>query len=248
MRTRAKMLALRTARNSYELKKAHKTLKEDLAIAFPEILAYDVTSLEVLTFLSRFGSAGEVLSASDRQLVRPLRISPNETLRLSIVERIKSLAATSTGSGSYAPLVCDSALHILACMEREERLDRAFLNMVRQMFPKELEILTSIDGIQEADAASFMAEVDDIHRFPSSKSLVSYLGILPPKSGNALLRQYVFQMTEGCIRVNPTFRAYYHKKRKEGAIHLQAMTTTMHKLIRTIHAMLIQEELFVPKE
>ncbi|MDY0290118.1 MAG: hypothetical protein RBR15_14930 [Sphaerochaeta sp.] len=55
MRTLLKMLALRTARNRDELKKAHKTLKEDLAIAFPEILDYAVTSKEVLIFLSTFG-------------------------------------------------------------------------------------------------------------------------------------------------------------------------------------------------
>lgn len=42
------MLASRTASNRTELKKAQKALKEDLAIAFPEILAYDVTSKALL--------------------------------------------------------------------------------------------------------------------------------------------------------------------------------------------------------
>lgn len=250
------MLAKRTVRNSEELKTAHKTLKEDLAIAFPEILDYDITSKAILTFLSTFGSAEEILSASDRQLVRPLRISPNKTLRISTVEKIKALATKSTGLDSYAPLVCDSALQVIACMEREQRLNRVFLNVVREMYPKELETLTSIAGIQEADAARFMAEVEDIHRFPSSKSLVSYIGILPTKdtrdkSGykeNSTLRQYVFLMTEGCIKVNPIFQAYYHKKRKEGAIHTQAVAVTMHKLIRTIYAMLAKEEEFNQKK
>ena len=48
MRKTAKMLASRAASNRTELEKAQKALKEDLAIAFPEILAYDVTSKALL--------------------------------------------------------------------------------------------------------------------------------------------------------------------------------------------------------
>ncbi|WP_448589293.1 transposase [Thermodesulfobium sp.] len=64
------------------------------------------------------------------------------------------------------------------------------------------------------------------------------------KRGNRHLRRVIYIMTVNVIRVNSFFKAYFLKRKQEGLPYKKAILATVHKLVRTIFAMLSHKTLF----
>jgi transposase len=112
-------------------------------------------------------------------------------------------------------------------------------------------LLRSIPGIGTTTAALLVAYVGDIRRFDVPEKLVAYVGIDPrvkqsgtsihgkgyiTKRGNELLRHTLFQCAFIAKRRNPSFAAYYQKKRKEGKHHTSILCALERKLVHCIWA------------
>jgi len=123
----------------------------------------------------------------------------------------------------------------------------------------EMEILTSIKGVGEISAATFLAEIQDIHRFfGSHKKLIAYAGLDPiifqsgkfkgkfriSKRGNPHLRRIIWSMTLGTIFSTQRFKRYYQRKRNQGMNHKKAVVATSNKLLRVIFFLLNSGTLF----
>lgn len=254
--TESKMLARRRAHNAEDLAKAKTILKSDLAIAFPEILKLNVFTHTLLNFLTVFGSAKDVLAASDEQLSAALHIGKGRKSEFITPKTIRGLAQTSIGVSQHGFMVCDSAKRVIACQQRDKQLTEALITLENTLHEQQMDILTSIPGIGPITAAQFLSEIPDITKFETYQKVIAYIGTDPgvyqsgetnkslkiSKRGNALLRKYGYLMADSCVRHNIVFNAYYHKKRDEGFPHRKAMVATMNKLMRTIHALLTKGE------
>ncbi len=115
--------------------------------------------------------------------------------------------------------------------------------------PEEMKVLTSMPGIGEVSAASFLAEVQDIKRFNGSyKKFIAFAGLDPviyesgqyrrrlriSKRGSPHLRRIIWGMTIGSIFHTNVFKEYYMKKRREGKSHKRAVISTSNKLMRVL--------------
>ena len=250
-------IARRRQEVAEDIARAKTQLKSDLALAWPEILAVDVFTSSMLSFLSSFASPDEVLSATDEELVAALSSCRGRALETS-TEDIKGYAIGSIGVPGYADLVKDSAEKILYLEKRDKALTKALIEHEKKVHEKEMEILQSIPGVGEITAAHFMAEVEDISRFATYQKLIAYIGTDPSiyqsgesyskghitKHGNRSLRKYTYIMAQRAIIYSPFFRAYYDKKREQGFSHRKAMVAVMNKLTKIIFILLTRGEMY----
>ena len=112
-------IARRRQEVAEDIARAKTQLKSDLALAWPEILAVDVFTSSMLSFLSSFASPDEVFSATDEELVAALSSCRGRALETS-TEDIKGYAIGSIGVPGYADLVKDSAEKILYLEKRDK--------------------------------------------------------------------------------------------------------------------------------
>lgn len=124
---------------------------------------------------------------------------------------------------------------------------------VKIILKKVNSVITTAPGIGEVIGAAILGEIGDISRFSNPAKLVAYAGIdasvsqsgdyhstnnKMSKRGSPYLRKALFQAALVASFCDPTFSAYYQKKRSEGKHHLTAVGAVARKLCYTIHAML----------
>jgi transposase len=113
--------------------------------------------------------------------------------------------------------------------------------------------LTTIPGVGPVLAASILAEIGDIGRFPRLESLVAYAGIDPgvfesgafkgtrqhiSKRGSPYLRRALYLATHTAHQRNPDLSAYFQRKLHEGKSYRAALIATSHKLLARIYVVL----------
>jgi transposase len=122
---------------------------------------------------------------------------------------------------TYLPLIDDFNLKIA---EQERRLAKLAKDDVRAHW------LQTIPGIGPYSAMVILAEIGDIARFPTKKSLASYAGLVPrvhesagkrsygsiTRAGSETLRWILLQVAQVAARHAPAARSYYERlKRKK---------------------------------
>jgi transposase len=124
---------------------------------------------------------------------------------------------------------------------------------IRRLLEKINSPITTIPGIGPINGATILGEIGDISRFSTPAKLVAYAGIdasvsqsgmyqstnnKMSKRGSPYLRKALFQAALVASNCDPTFKAFYQKKRMEGKHHLTAVGAVARKLCYTIHAIL----------
>jgi transposase len=124
---------------------------------------------------------------------------------------------------------------------------------IRLLLEKINSPITTIPGIGPINGATILGEIGDISRFSTPAKLVAYAGIdasvsqsgmyqstnnKMSKRGSPYLRKALFQAALVASNCDPTFKAFYEKKRMEGKHHLTAVGAVARKLCYTIHAIL----------
>lgn len=123
-------------------------------------------------------------------------------------------------------------------------------------------LLRTIPGIGPAAAASLVAHVGNIRRFPSPTKLVAYLGLdcrvkqsgtsvhgkgFITKRGNAQLRKMLYMcalVAKGHIH---ELGSFYDRKKSEGHHHTSALCAVERKLVHIIWAVWTRETAFMQK-
>ncbi len=120
-------------------------------------------------------------------------------------------------------------------------------------------LLTSIPGISYVSALTIIAEIGDIHRFPTSKQLMGYSGLVPStyssgditrhgritKTGSKWLRYIMVEVAHKQQRCKkrPGFGSYYLKlKARKGSA--TAAVATARKLLAVVWRLLIDNREF----
>lgn len=245
----------------HQISAAKVEIRRLLHITFPELesMCNPFTKV-ILHFIQRFPSARLVsmagASAIDRTLKeRPCSCKLKFTPRDLIKAARKSIATVSPAKELILSGKIETLLHL---QKRRDELSEALTKYCESFIVEDLKIVTSINGIGNNTATTFLAEIGRIDNYKSYKNLIAFAGIDPTvyqsgkyegaskisKRGNRHLRRVIWLMTMRVINHNPMFRKYFLKKRNEGQPVKKAIFATAHKLMRVIFSMLSNRTYF----
>lgn len=236
--------------------------KRVLSITFPELEhIVGIFTKSVLSLLSHYSSAQALQKAKRAKIARILGPASYGKHTDETVGAIMKAAATSIGTASPAREVVlkQKAMILMQLEDHLKELSEMLTAQCQEQMRDDIELLTSIRGIGEKSATTFLAELGgDIARYRSHKQIIAIAGIDPSvhqsgnyeglskisKRGNRHLRRIIWIMAVKVIQFNRYFRDYFQKRRREGLIYKKAVLATAHKLIRVIFAMLSRKAPF----
>ncbi len=145
-------------------------------------------------------------------------------------------------------------------LQDQINIQQAYLSGLFAEHP-DVRLLESIKSIGLDSAVRLMVEIEDVSRFDSSKTLCAYFGVHPTwkesgdghqktgmsKQGRAQVRGILYMCSLSAIRWNPDSKRLYHRFRKKGMNHYQAMGVVMHKLLRIVYGVLKNQKPYDPK-
>ena len=123
------------------------------------------------------------------------------------------------------------------------------------------QLLCTMPGIGAYSALLILSEIGDVHRFPDSRHLCSYAGLVPSvhasggktrlgrltKQGSTWLRWILIELSMHAIKGAPQFQQLYQRvARKHG--RNAGRTAVARAMLKTIYAMLKRQEAFRPIE
>jgi transposase len=236
-------------------------IKRILQGTFPELESLcDVFSQTMLSFLKKYPSARMIKTARSQAVVKTL-LHPDKRKRISVSTKdiIKaareSVASISAAKELILPEKISTLLHLI---EKKEKITKMLVKFCKSAMIEDLEIITSIKGINTKTGVPFLAELGNFDNFNSHKKIIAFAGIDPTvhqsgkfegtskisKRGNRHLRRVIFFMAKQVSRDNAFFKEYYLKRIREGLSFKEAVLATAHKLIRIIFAMLSNRTYF----
>ena len=237
-------------------------MKRILPMTFPELEKLTgVFTKSILQLLSRFPSAHAIVQADPAEITRLLMDHSmgrnSATTTQAIIEAARSSVGTTSPSRE---LILKQKADVLIHLDGHlKELTAMMIELCRSGMGDDIEIMTSVRGIGEKMATSFLVEMGgDIRKFNNHKKLIAMAGIDPAiyqsgkhdgqgritKRGNRHLRRVIWLMTIRVIQFNDCFRQHYQKRRQDGLPFKKAVLATAHTLLRTIFAMLIQRTAF----
>jgi transposase len=117
----------------------------------------------------------------------------------------------------------------------------------------------SIPGVGVRTAEAVVSFLDDPRRFPNSKAVGRYFGLVPKqdqsggtnrlghitKAGSATVRRFLTEAAWQAVRRSPTVRAYFERIRRDDPQRKKiALIATAHYLARVMYALLRRGELW----
>ncbi len=237
-------------------------IKQLLQCTFPELETLCKPYSEtMLRFLQRFPSARAVRAAKPKDIAKAL-ICPNESRKRVLVtaEEIIRAAQQSVASSGAAKefILSEKVATVLYLQGNKEKITEALIESCESLMIEDLDIIRSIDGVDDITGATFLAALGDLSRFTSSRQVIAFAGLDPSvqqsgqyegqskisKRGNRHLRRVIHLMTMCAVRGKSIFRDYFLRRKEEGLPPMKALMATAHKLIRVIFSMLSHKTLF----
>lgn len=228
-------------------------LQRALDIVFPEVntLSWARYSKAYMQFLAAYPSASSIASEDIRNLRKALKTDGRGRQCKVTAEEIKTLATCSVGDDNIAvELEVKSVIALINTRaERIRVLEKKIEEFSRQLNSP----IISIPGISHITGMTILAEIGDIKDFPEAAKLISYAGMEPlvyqsgkydaahmpiSKHGSRYLRKALYQAVFTVCNYDPTFQAYYTKKRNQGKSHRCAQGHCVRKLLRVIYKLL----------
>lgn len=209
-------------------------------------------SATALYILSHYVSP-EKISYMNSKSYEPLRRLSRGRFSLVDFAELKALARNTVG------LTCDYLLQEMEItvdiynqlQSKVEEIELQINDCVLGLAPPML----TIPGIGVASTAVILSEFGDLSKFNSPSKLLSFAGLEPGyfqsgtskntgkmvKHGSSHLRYAIMNCAQTVVNNEPTFAAYYTKKRAEGKEHRVALTHVAKKLLRVIYTLQTKE-------
>ena len=255
-------LARRRERLTDQVTKLKGNMKRILSVTFPELEHLTgVFAKSILQLLIRFPSAAAVRNATVDEVASI--VVPRSWGRKSKawVETLMATAASSIGVSSPAKelVLKQDAEQLLYIQEQIKEVTKLLMSLCTESMKKDIQILTSLQGIGASTALQFLIEMGgDIRLYKNDKKLIAAAGLDPStyqsgtyqgksrisKRGNRHLRRVIWIMAKNVIFSNELFRSYFYKRRGEGLPYKMAVLATAHKLIRVMFSMLMHQTYF----
>ena len=233
-----------------------------LTITFPELERITgIFTKSVLSLLCRYPSAKALREAKRSAIARILISKSHGRHSTEMVDTIMKAAGESIGTTSLSKeiVIRQEATILVQYEEHLKEITDLLIEHCQGTMLEDREILTSVKGIGDQMATSFLIEMGGtISHFPTHKQLIAMAGIDPTvyqsgkytgqsrlsKRGNTHLRRLIWLMTRSAIQFNAYFREYHQKRMKEGLPYKKAVMATAHKLMRVLYAMLTNRTMF----
>jgi len=255
-------LARRRERLTDQVTKLKGNMKRILSVTFPELEHLTgVFAKSILQLLIRFPSAAALRNATVDEVASI--VVPRSWGRKSKawVETLVATASSSIGVSSPAKelVLKQDAEQLLYIQEQIKEVTKLLMSLCTESMKKDIQILTSLQGIGASTALQFLIEMGgDIRLYKNDKKLIAAAGLDPStyqsgtyqgksrisKRGNRHLRRVIWIMAKNVIFSNELFRSYFYKRRGEGLPYKMAVLATAHKLIRVMFSMLMHQTYF----
>ena len=122
-------------------------------------------------------------------------------------------------------------------------------------------LLCTMPGIGAYSALLILSEIGDVHRFPDSRHLCSYAGLIPSvhasggktrlgrltKQGSSWLRWILVELSVHALNGAPQFRSLYYRVAKKHGRNTGRVAVAR-AMLKAIYAMLTKQEKFRPIE
>lgn len=207
------------------------------------------------------------LTSRRAQLVRA-RTRPKNEITAVLVRNLKGRCPASDLFGKQGrawltalPLPADEQDTVQACLRQVDFLASEIRHVDRQLAAHalsspEIRRLMTIPGIGVTTAATLIAAIGDIDRFPSAKKLVGYLGIDPrvrqsgiaparqgriSKQGPSACRHVLVEAAWSAIKTPGPLRAFYQRTRARRGAQV-AIVATARKLAALCWQLLTKRE------
>lgn len=215
----------------------------DFVLKFPHINS--VSKLSLTAFKSKYQSWCRKNNYHYKEN-KAIEIHAYSKTQVSVLPMTDSVIRIIT----EAALLLNSTLETL-CTFRDE-MDR-----LSSILP-EYEVVMELYGVGKVLGSQLIAEIGDVRRLDSSKSLVALAGIDPPpnqsgqvdqksrsisKRGSPALRKTLFQIMTTIIQNKPVYEPVYQfldKKRSEGKPYKVYMIAAAHKFLRIYYARVME--------
>lgn len=222
----------------------------------------DLTSKAPLALLSRFVTPTEIRAAGRAKLVKHLRKTPGlrepERLAETALAAARSQTIVVPGEAAVAALVRELATEALAVRDRLTSLDKQLEALVGRH--PDGALIRSLPGMGVVLSAEFIAVAGDIARFRSPHAMAAAAGLAPilrqsgkaralrrAYGGDKALKRVFFQSAFCAVTTNdPTSKAFYDRKRRQGQRHVQAIVALARRRVTVIWAMLNHRQPFNP--
>lgn len=153
--------------------------------------------------------------------------------------------------------------HIAFLDSQIDQLERQIDDLIDQdpTLRQQHDLLTSIPGIGDTTAASFIAEIPDVSRFDSAAQLAAHAGLTPRqhhsgssihrpsrlvKTGSSRLRTMFYLPALTAIRWNPIVRALADRLAAKGKKRMTIVGAAMRKLVHLVYGVLKNGQAFDP--
>lgn len=205
-----------------------------------------------LTLLGRYVTPAEIRAAGKARIERYLKAAGvRGSAKLAEAAHAAAVAQTTVLPGEQrAAVFCrELATEALAAMRHVDSLDDELAELVAR-HPNGT-LVRSLPGMGVTMTSECLVEVGDIRRFPSAAALASASGLAPvlrqsgkmrfvrrPLGGNKSLKRVFYQSAFCALKDDPTSRAFYDRKRREGKRHHQALIALARRRIDVLWAIL----------
>lgn len=202
-------------------------------------------SVTALYILSHYTSPEKISNMNSKSYESLRRLSRGKFSMVDFVE-LKTLARNTVGSTrDYLLQEMEIIIDIYNQLQSKvEEVEQLINDCVLVLDPPMLTI-----------AAVILSEFGDLSKFDSPSKLLSFAGLEPGyfqsgisesvgkmvKHGSSHLRYAIMNCAQTVINNEPTFAAYYAKKRAEGKEHRIALTHVAKKLLRVIYTLQTKE-------
>ncbi|PIW06719.1 hypothetical protein COW38_04435, partial [Candidatus Collierbacteria bacterium CG17_big_fil_post_rev_8_21_14_2_50_45_7] len=206
----------------------------------------DLTDALIIAKLAIQGEGSIVTPAS----LSPAKVVHRTAIRLVKVEQtLESMCRRFSESLPEEKAVNQQ---LLDCMQLLKTSCEVLRSRARESTdPKLTKLLMSIPGVGERIVVTLINEIENIHRFPSPKSLVAYAGLDPrvrqsgtslkrnthvTKRGSIYLRRDLYIAATIAARWDSEVHEYCEKKLGEGKRYREAMMACSRKLLNRVYA------------
>nr|WP_265489580.1 IS110 family transposase [Lactobacillus sp. PV034] len=153
---------------------------------------------------------------------------------------------------------------LLNLSKQREQLITRMVKLAKTLPNHDLENLESIPGFAQTTAVRVLAELGDVRRFSNPNKINAFIGIDPgryqsgemdsnlsiTKHGNAIARKLLYRaigQIDNAAKTNPCHIADYYESKKLSSQtkgFKKIAIASIHKLIRTIYALIINDQLY----
>lgn len=251
------------SRHRFHLIKEQSKFKVSLTrlvdIVFPELTSI-ISSLHcktVYSLLLEFPNTKYISEAHLTKLKNTLQKSSKGHFSKGKAIELKSLAKHSIGSHSESQAFeLQQVIRFIQTFQQEIKL---LDKRIKSYMDKVDTPVMTIPGVSYVLASIIISEIGDINNFKTPAKLLAFAGLEPStsqsgtyttsharmvKRGSKYLRWSLLHAARLVAKYDPTFKAYYDKKRQEGKHYFVALSHVAKKLLRVIFHLLKNNEPF----